>query len=227
MIPATPSWSAFTKVADTIVLLPAAAICAAWLLMRAPRLAAAWIGLLGAGLALVAASKIAFAAWGLGIREWNFIGFSGHAMRAAAIAPVLLYLLALPASRLVRTVALIAGFGFGILIAVSRVVLQVHSVSEVVSGCLLGMLVSLSFLWLLARSPRLKTAWHTLLPVLLPLLLLPGAPPAPTERWIDAVATRLSGRQTPYTRAELGYAELRACRRPECIESDIPGKAER
>lgn len=203
------TWSAFTKLADTVALLPAAALCAAWLAsVRAWRLVLVWLILLGFGLALVTATKIAFVGWGIGSRNWNFIGISGHAMRAAAIAPVLLYLLAGPRSRARRGFALVAGIAFAVLIGLSRLALQVHSPSEVVTGIGLGLAISAGFIAVLQRAPALSMPRYALLSALLPLSILSATPPAPTERWVDEVALRLSGHRRPHTRIELGYAPL-------------------
>jgi membrane-associated phospholipid phosphatase len=203
------TWSAFTKLADTVVLLPAAALCAAWLAWaRAWRLALVWLLLLGFGLGVVAATKIAFVGWGIGSRYWNFIGISGHAMRAAAIAPVLCYLLAGPRSRATRGFALVLGFSFAVLIGLSRLVLQVHSPSEVVTGLGLGLAISAGCIAILQRAPSLSVPRFALLSALLPLSILSATPPAPTERWVDEVALRLSGHRKPHTRIELDYAPL-------------------
>jgi membrane-associated phospholipid phosphatase len=203
------TWTIFTKLADTYVLLPIAALCALCLAWgHAVRLATAWLLLLGCGLALVAVTKLAFVGWGIGSREWNFTGISGHAMRAAAIAPVLGYLIAQNGTRMLRTLAIACGIAFGILIGISRLAVHVHSVSEVVAGCLLGIAVSALFLSMLTHAPRPTFPRHVLLAAALPLLALTGTPGAPTERWLERVALALSGHDVPYTRQELGYPPL-------------------
>ncbi|MBK4734326.1 phosphatase PAP2 family protein [Noviherbaspirillum pedocola] len=204
-----PTWTLFTKLADTYVLLPAALLCMLCLASaRAWRLTAVWAVLLGCGLALVAATKLAFVGWGIGSRDWNFTGISGHAMRAAAIAPVLFYLLAQNSGLVVRMLAIFGGITFGILIGISRLAVHVHSVSEVVTGCLLGIVISLPFLALLERSPRPAFPRHLLLAAALPLLAMTGTPGAPTEKWLERVALSLSGHSAPYTRNDLGYPPL-------------------
>src|SRR5690606_18067772 len=110
------------------------------------RLALWWSVLFGGGLALVVATKMAFIGWGLGISSLDFTGFSGHAMRSAAVMPVLFYLLLQRAPRAARAVAALLGLAFATLIGISRLVLQVHSTSEVVTGWLLGAGVAFAFL---------------------------------------------------------------------------------
>jgi membrane-associated phospholipid phosphatase len=197
------NWMTFTKLADTVVMLPAAALCIAWLMLgRAWRLAVWWCALLMLGLTLVAASKIAFIGWALGIESLDFTGLSGHAMRASAIAPVFLYLLFQRTSAPVRLAAVLAGMGFSLLISVSRLLVNAHSVSEVVGGYLLGIVIGLAFI---RRCVETRPCVLTPPLLVLGLLILVPAPmlePAPTERWVQAMALQLSGRERPYTRVD-------------------------
>lgn len=203
------TWTTFTKFADTIVLLPAALVCLIWLVTSGnKRLALWWCLLLFSGLSLVATTKIAFLGWGVGISSLDFTGISGHAMRASAIMPVLLYVLASNAPAYTRLAAIGAGVGFGVLISVSRIMVHAHSVSEVVTGFFLGVVVSATFLWRLIQVPvaPLKPGYAV---SLLLLLLMPffGAKPAPTERWLEYVALTLSGHDKPYSREQLRSQE--------------------
>lgn len=199
------NWISITRLADTAVMLPAAILCLIWLLMSgATRLALWWSALLCGGLAFVAVTKIAFLGWGIGIPTLDFTGISGHAMRATAIMPVLLYLVFINASRRLRQGAVITGMAFGVLIGVSRLMVHAHSPSEAVAGCLLGALVSTAFIGMMVVQTRpaseLTKSAHAL-PLLL-LLLLPifTAKPAPTERWLHSVAMTLSGHEKLYSR---------------------------
>ncbi|MEB0165436.1 phosphatase PAP2 family protein, partial [Glaciimonas sp. CA11.2] len=122
-----------TRLADTTVMLPLAAACTVWLACgRAWRMAFWWCLLFALGLTLVAATKIAFIGWGIGIQALDFTGFSGHAMRTTAVMPVLFYLLLQKSSPTVRTLGVVLGIALGVLIGISRLAVQVHSVSEVV-----------------------------------------------------------------------------------------------
>lgn len=199
------TWTTFTKLADTIVMLPMAIFCLIWLLKSGvKRLAIRWCLLLCAGLAVVALSKIAFFGWGIGIPLLDFTGFSGHAMRASAIMPVLLYLLVIHTSAYTRVMAVSAGIAFGMLISVSRVMVHAHSVSEVVTGFFLGALVSAAFLWRLIHAipgVPLRPVYAISLAL---LLFIPafGVKPAPTEHWLRYVSLTLSGHDKPYSRAQ-------------------------
>jgi membrane-associated phospholipid phosphatase len=197
------TWVAITKLADTIVMLPAAALCIGGLaLRRAWRLALSWCLLLTAGLAIVAATKIAFIGWGIGIPSLDFTGFSGHAMRATAIAPVLFYLICQKAPPPARLAAVLAGIGFGLLIGVSRIMVHAHSVSEVVGGCLVGAVIGLVFISMLAGMHNPVPASPVFALGLLVLVLAPMSEPAPTERWLQHLALSLSGNERPFVRAD-------------------------
>jgi hypothetical protein len=182
-------------------MMPGAALCLLWLLMgRARRLAALWCLLLGTGLLLVAASKIAFIGWGIGIPELDFTGISGHAMRAAAIMPVMLFMPAQKARPSLRCLGVIAGIAFGLAVGVSRVKLHAHSVSEVTAGCILGAAISLTFIGMLVSAGQVRLP--KLAPALALLLVIPAstAAPAPTEQWLQRVALSLSGHDRPFVR---------------------------
>ncbi|AEK61817.1 hypothetical protein CFU_1986 [Collimonas fungivorans Ter331] len=188
------SWMGITKVGGSTIMLPAAVAIAAWLLAaRAQRLFWAWCLLFGSALLLVAASKIAFVGWGIGIDELDFTGFSGHAMRSAAIIPLLFYFLFQQKTTMTRQLAAVSGMAFAALISLSRVVLDFHSVSEALSGWVLGSAVSLAFIWCAETLPK-PVLNRTLMGVSFVLLLAASfARPIPTQLLIDKAALLLSG----------------------------------
>jgi membrane-associated phospholipid phosphatase len=192
-------WILFTKFADTTVLMPLAFALAGWLTYaKRWRAAICWLFLFCAGLGVVAASKVAYVGWGIGIASIDFKGFSGHAMRVAAVAPVFFYLLLQSRTTLAVRIALSAAIGFSIAIAVSRLILHEHSVSEVISGLILGGAISFAFL---AFNPaRQIMPLNKRIVILFIVVVMPGllAKPAPTERWIESIALYLSGHAQPY-----------------------------
>lgn len=194
-------WNQITFIGDTVVMLPAAALILAWLLVgRAWSAALLWSVLFSAGLLLVLASKIAYIGWGIGIDALDFTGFSGHAMRAAAVLPVLGSLLLMRATRPIWFAGIALGVAAGILVTVSRVVLDQHSMSEAVSGAMLGSAAGLGYIYL-ARTlatPR-RNPWLIALGIVV-LLPTSHAEPAPTNRWVTAAALYLSGHDLPYER---------------------------
>ena len=108
--------------------------------------------LFGAASLSVALSKIAFFGWGLGIPRLDFTGFSGHSMLVGSVLPILGWLLASRARPSLRLTAAAIGAACALLIAVSRVVLGYHSISEVVTGLPIGYAASGGLRWL-ARGP--------------------------------------------------------------------------
>ncbi len=74
------NWQLISFFGDSTVLLPsAAALFIVLMLRKTSRLLAwQWSLLFGITGAIVCASKLAFMGWGLGIRELDYTGFSGH-----------------------------------------------------------------------------------------------------------------------------------------------------
>ena len=165
------------------------------------RLTLAWAMLFGIGMALVVITKMAFMGWGLGVESVEFAGFSGHAMRAAAVYPVAGYLVLRSTGRYARYVGAVIGVILAVMISISRVPTLAHSVSEVVTGAVLGLLVAGAFIHFASQEHR--WALSRMLAVLcLPIVLVaPNVEPIPAEDWITQVALKLSGRDHPYTRA--------------------------
>jgi membrane-associated phospholipid phosphatase len=194
-------WMHITSVADTLVTLTAAETIAVWLVAgRAWRMALWWSLLFTCGLALVAATKIAFIGWGIGINALDFTGMSGHAMRATAVFPVIVYLVLQRSAATVRASGVLLGTLIGVLVGVSRVALHVHSVSEAVAGCAIGGAVSLGFIWMSRGLPRPYLDRRLITLGMLALLPTAYANPASTNQWMNAVALYLSGHDAPYER---------------------------
>jgi membrane-associated phospholipid phosphatase len=83
-------------------------------------------------------SKVAFLGFGLGIAALDFTGFSGHSMYAASVEIPLLATCALALCGRGRWVGAMLGTALAALIAVSRVEVGAHSVSEAIAGFVLG-----------------------------------------------------------------------------------------
>jgi hypothetical protein len=183
-------------------MLPTVLAIAGWLWFAYPwRITALWLALIGAACALVACTKVAFLGWGLGIRSIDFTGISGHTMLSTAVIPVLLYVALLATRHATRLAGLAAGLGLGLLVGLARLALQAHSVSEVVSGCVLGASVSLSFVALIhRREPQRSAPFLTPLSLLLLTFSLHDLR-VPTQHWVTEIALTLSGHERPYIRA--------------------------
>jgi len=165
------------------------------------RLTLAWAMLFGIGMALVVLTKMAFMGWGIGIEAWEFAGFSGHAMRATAVYPVAGYLVFRSSGPRARQLGAAAGVLLSVLISVSRVPVLAHSVSEAVTGAILGLVVAALFIWYASREHQWAMSRMLALLCLPIVLIAPTVEPVPAETWIANAATYLSGRDKPYTRA--------------------------
>lgn len=213
-------WYLITRFGEVQNLLPAALwVCLMLVRAEATRpLAYRW--LLGLALAslLGMASKLAFIGWGLGVKRWNFTGFSGHAMYSAAIYPLLMAMLAARLAPRWQRVAFVLGFGLAVVVAVSRVMVQAHSVSEVMLGLLLGSAVSLLAM---TQTGLPHGTWRLYVPVLLAVWMVMApleAPPLPTHRMVTRLALLLSGHTKPYTRLDL----LRRARAKMPVHPPLP-----
>jgi membrane-associated phospholipid phosphatase len=202
-------WNLVTRLGEAPILLPAALLTASWFVWRdrSPRLAIVWLSGIAAATLVTTASKIAFMGYGLGWAALDFTGVSGHSMFAAAIYPLTGVAIAsavagMQAPRWWR-LGLAIGMVLALLVGLSRVVVEAHSWSEVVAGLLVGGAVT----WWAARAERAPPARHSLwLPVVVCAWLgsaLPNAPPSPTHGWVTKLSLAISGREQPYTRADL------------------------
>ncbi|MDN2705738.1 phosphatase PAP2 family protein [Janthinobacterium sp. SUN100] len=202
-------WNGISFAADMSVMGPAGVAIALWLLVsRQWRLVLSWSLWYGGGLVLVVLSKLAFMSWGVGSSALDFTGFSGHAMRAGAVFPVLMYVLLQRAAPRWRHAGVLVGVAFAVLVAISRVVVHAHSVSEAVSGCVLGLALALGFMWSARGAVNIAVS-HAL--ALASLVLMVGlsfkAEPMPTEQWLQKLALALSGHERVFSREDWKLAQ--------------------
>lgn len=203
------NWQFISFFGDSTVLLPSAALLLIVLLLRKPSQILAWQwGLLFAVTgAVVSVSKLAFMGWGLGIRDMDFTGFSGHSALSAAFWPVFLWLLAARLNSGMRMLFVIVGYALALLVAVSRLEINAHSVSEVIAGVLLGAGASALFLLFQKRFPHrgeVKLSWGAVASlVLIPAMLLHTGVKAPTQSMLGEIAVALGPLDKPFTRADL------------------------
>jgi len=201
-------WKALTLLGDAVLVVPLLVALAVWLRVRpaAPRLSGTellrWASIVAASLALVAGSKIAFYGWGTGIRRWDLTCFSGHAVLAWLLWPVLFALLVPPQQRALRFTATLVGAGLAALVAWSRVPIGAHPPSEVIAGLVLGLCASLATLYLLRRLaldlPGVVVAAG--LAGMLALGTTHVMPRPDTERWFAKAGVALSGAEKPQSR---------------------------
>jgi len=204
-------WQNLSLMGSLAVTGPIGVAIAVWLLAgKSWRLTLSWCLLFGAGMALVVMTKVAFIGWGLGFESVEFSGFSGHAMRAAAVFPVACFLAFRSSGAAARNWAALAGAAVAVLIAVSRVIVLAHSVSEAVTGCVLGLLVAGVFIWHASTEGHLVLS-RVLVALCIPVLLIaPRVEPIPTEMWVTRLALLLSGHDRPFTRQQWRKPRLSA-----------------
>jgi len=198
-------WGLLSLIGNVTFTGPIGIAIAVWLLVgKSWRLTLSWCLLFCGGMTLVVATKVAFYGWGIGIESLDFAGFSGHSMRAAAVFPVAFFLVARSYGQ-ARYWALAAGILLAVMVAVSRVELHAHSVSEAVTGCLLGLMVAGLFVWHVSTEGHLALS-RILVALCMPVLLMvpqQGHGVAlQTESWIAQLAMLLSGHDRPFTRQQ-------------------------
>ncbi|MCC8396739.1 phosphatase PAP2 family protein [Paraburkholderia sp. MMS20-SJTR3] len=196
-------WYSITSLGGAGMTLPLALAIAIWLAVGYSwRLSVCWLALLGSAIGIVTVTKLAFLGWGVGIRELDFTGVSGHAMLSTSVYPVALFLMLLPARPALRLFGVLVGLAAGIAVGLSRVVLSAHSPSEAVTGCLVGALAALVFV---------RIAWNaepgrlSVLPVAVSMLVLAivmHGVHVPTQRWVTDIALKVSGHDRPFIRAK-------------------------
>ncbi len=235
------AWHALTRLGEAQILLPAMLLAAGWLAWRgAPRLALAWLGASGLAAVITTASKVAFLGYGIGWAALDFTGFSGHAMFAAAVLPLLLQLAAgragsgAPGGSVARARprgphnGLAAGFVLAGAVAVSRVMVGAHSWSEALAGFALGAAASALALRGAGALPPLRSArWVPAALLGWALLGVVGAPPSRTHDWVTRLALAQSGRTEPFRRWPTHHPlhehpALRQQREPQGHGSDGP-----
>jgi membrane-associated phospholipid phosphatase len=196
-------WYSITNLGGAGLTVPLALAIALWLLVGYSwRMAASWVLVLGLAIGLVTLTKIAFLGWGVGVHELDFTGISGHAMLSTAVYPVAFFLILQGAPNFLRIGGVLAGLAIGLAVALSRVVLDAHSPSEAVTGCVVGALTALVFAryWWLAQPRRISAAVVALSLAALTIAL--HNVHVPTYRWIVNIALTVSGHDRPYVRAK-------------------------
>jgi membrane-associated phospholipid phosphatase len=194
-------WRQITDFGDSGVMVPACLAIGLWLTASSARRdALQWLVLFGAAATLVVCTKVAFIGWDVGVSAIDFTGISGHAMSATSVLTVAGLYLGATSSRKWALAGAGLGYGLGVLISISRVMIGLHSVSEVVAGCLLGAIISAAMIKTAQSRRTVLTAPTLFVLALLAIVVMRYGDKAPSEQLITRVALRLSGHATPYTR---------------------------
>jgi membrane-associated phospholipid phosphatase len=203
-------WPLMSRLGQAEVVLPCMLTLGLWFAVdRERRTTMIWLASLLSAVVITVATKIAFLGWGVGIASLDFTGISGHSMLAAAIWPILLMALTTRHQVNLRPAAALLGYILAALVAVSRVMVGVHSSSEALAGFVLGSLVSgtvlLSALPTRRIAPGLLSLALAFWLVIAPLQM----PTSKTHGLITRLAMQLSNRSQPYSRDHLTSANLR------------------
>lgn len=206
-------WLGFTRLGEAQILLPAALAVYGWTIWRAPAsraCASRWLMAVVLAAALTTITKVAFIGYGVGNAALDFTGLSGHAMFSAAILPVLMRLLVVDRDPGHARAMVTLGYALAAGVAVSRVQVDAHSVSEVIGGALCGGAASAAALATWQRLPVLRVPVRLWLGVPTAIVLaMHGAPPSQTHDWVTRLSLHLSGRTEPCTREDLHQSGCR------------------
>ncbi|AEA64583.1 phosphatase PAP2 family protein [Burkholderia gladioli] len=195
-------WNWITYFGSAGITLPLAATLAIWLALGySARLALTWLAVLGVAVAAVGLTKIAFLGWGIGIRAWDFTGFSGHSMLSSSVYPVAMMIAMTRAHPALRAAGVAAGLALGVAVSFSRVVLSAHSPSESITGCVVGALAALSFVLIAWRAEPHRWSVPAVVASLAIVTITLHGIPVPSQRWVTEVALKVSGHERPYVRA--------------------------
>lgn len=195
-----------TYFGDSMLLIPTAVIMAILITWKNSDRRAVWYWALAfcAAGTIVSLSKIAFLGFGIGSARFNFTGFSGHSAMSATLWPVMLWLLSGRLKDNARTFAVAIGYLIPLMVGASRLVLNYHSTSEVISGLILGFTLSTAFLVSQRRSELQGFSTGQLcIALLLPLLLLGQGRLATTQQFLQRLSVQIAGTDHAWTRAEL------------------------
>ncbi|MEJ2795377.1 hypothetical protein WAE56_18395 [Iodobacter sp. LRB] len=205
------NWFSITRLGEAGLLLPLAfALILGLALMRAHPLWARFALRLLLAITITLASKIAFFAMGFGIPAINFIGFSGHTLLATAILPVLFAWVFISKEGCFSKAGLALGLIIAAIIGWSRLKVNAHSSSEVISGWLLGYMVVHPF-WK-ARIQSFAPLKRLIPIAFTALVFIMWSQPQtalhiPSYTWEQDIARWLIGHNKIYTRQDLHQKE--------------------
>ncbi len=196
------TWLFITRWGNSLLLLPAASGIGLGLWFGGERpVAWRWAAYFGGAVLLVLATKVAFLGWGIGIRELDFTGISGHSMLAAAVLPTLAWWLTQERDDATRGRAVAVGASLAVVIGVSRVLLSAHSAFEVATGLLLGFAVAWATI---PRGPvvdrRGQLRWLVLVALLATGTVSRVGDSDEAHGIVSQIAMRLSGHSDVYQR---------------------------
>ena len=147
-------WNAVTHLGDSVLLIPLtlAMVSVDLAVSRRTTLSLGWLRPVVIASALTVVTKLAFSAFGVG-GALDFSGLSGHAMLSAILYPIIAFRTTRRSSRMRRWLAAVAAGVVVTTVAASRVVLGVHSMIDVLSGLVVGVVAAAVAIRTLSRAP--------------------------------------------------------------------------
>jgi hypothetical protein len=186
-------------IGHSAVTIPMAGAIAAWFLVKREwKLALCWCTLFVFGLGVVALSKIAFLGWGLEVQSIGFKALSGHAFRATVVLPVFFFIALQDNPMHWRTVGLAFGIALSLVVSFLLVNFGFHSLSEVVTTWIFGVIIDVIFIRIVEKSPLVNSGRWAIPVSLITFIAIHGLKlSAISYRMVD-IALYLSGRCYPY-----------------------------
>jgi hypothetical protein len=199
-------WHAITSFGDSALLLPLIAWMTLVLALPSQRRDAfRWVFAAVACGGAVALSKLMFMAWGIGPPGLDYTGFSGHTALSVMTWPSLAALLFRRARAPLAWIAIATGTCLGIAVGVSRLALEVHSISEVIMGATLGAIVAGWFIHGLGRGSDVPATQAWLLGVGTAVIwLVFYGRVFPSQHLLKDIAMWVSGHSHVFTRRPHG-----------------------
>jgi membrane-associated phospholipid phosphatase len=195
------SWQFITHLGSASLLLPffGIALIELWF-SRQKSAIFLWIVALAIGVIVTLISKVLFLGWGIGIASLNFTGISGHAFLATAIIPIVFYSFSGGFQEKAKNIGFWIGLILSLFVGISRIVLGMHSLSEVVSGWVLGLTVCVFALSAIKFYEKRYSYLH--LATMVFLVALGSTTPnyLPTHDLEIRLALTLSGHEKAFTR---------------------------
>lgn len=197
-------WQLITQLGSSSLLLPISVISLASLwFSHQKKVAYVWAATLGLAITITVISKLMFMGWGLGIVSLDFTGVSGHTLLATSIFPILFLLAYGGEQKKIINIGLWLGLMLSFVVGVSRVVIGAHSVSEVIAGWVLGLMVFIIVLNTI-QSHRQRFAYLQLIGLVCMVGLGSTTPNyLPAHNLLTKLALLMSGHDKPYTRSDL------------------------
>jgi membrane-associated phospholipid phosphatase len=197
-------WQLITHLGSASLLMPffAIALIKLWL-SRQKSAIYRWIIALVIGVLSTLISKVLFLGWGIGIASLNFTGISGHAFLATAIIPILFYSFSSGLQEKYKNIGFWIGLLISLLVGISRIDLGMHSISEVVSGWILGLYVCVFALSAMKWYEQRYSYLHLMIMVFLVAIGSTTPNYLPTHDLEIKLALYLSGHDKPFTRSIL------------------------